>query len=185
MSCQGKTNNDRSLNLTIDKDLSTGVSALGESYPEDIWIRFDLPKISFIDKIVMYTTFYNNFYNNPDGGCHKSEDHYEGCKRNQNGTEVSVYRGEVKQKSCGKLNTTYGREQSDQIYTFYCGGKGNAVMLEKTTSKEALKLPVWKIVIFGEFVPGLYLTVTKNQLLILIFSGIDKNFLTTYLGTCC
>ena len=50
-----------------------------------------------------------------------------------NNVEVSVYQGEVKQKSCGTLQLTYGLEQSDQIYTMLCNTKGDTVKLSKST----------------------------------------------------
>ena len=47
--------------------------------------------------------------------------------------DVSVYQGEVQQKSCGTLQLTYGLEQSDQIYTLICNTEGDTVTL--STSK--------------------------------------------------
>ena len=46
--------------------------------------------------------------------------------------DVSVYQGEVKQKSCGTLQLTYGLEQSDQIYTLICNTEGDTVKLTKS-----------------------------------------------------
>ena len=45
---------------------------------------------------------------------------------------MSVYQGEVKQKSCGTLQLTYGLEQSDQIYTLICNIEGDNVKLSKS-----------------------------------------------------
>ena len=50
-----------------------------------------------------------------------------------NNMDVSVYQGDVKQKSCGTLQLTYGLEQSDQIYTLICNAKGDIVKLTKTS----------------------------------------------------
>ena len=46
--------------------------------------------------------------------------------------DVSVYQGQVKQKSCGILQRTHGLEQSDQIYTLVCSSDGDSVKLSKT-----------------------------------------------------
>ena len=81
-------------------------------------------------------------------------DKYRGCKRAQNGTEVSVYQGEVKRKSCGTLYTTEEVEQTDQIYTIYCKVKGIAVVLSTIKDYNTFKLPVWEILIFGKHLPG-------------------------------
>ena len=48
-----------------------------------------------------------------------------------NNVDVSVYQGDVKQKSCGTLQLTYGLEQSDQIYTLICNSGGDTVKLSK------------------------------------------------------
>ena len=50
-----------------------------------------------------------------------------------NNVDVSVYQGDVKQKSCGTLQLTYGLKQSDQIYTLVCDTEGDSVKLSKNT----------------------------------------------------
>ena len=45
-----------------------------------------------------------------------------------------MYQGDVKQKSCGTLQLTYGLEQSDQIYTLICNTEGDTVKLSKSTT---------------------------------------------------
>ena len=60
-----------------------------------------------------------------------SETAFRGCLNNDNNVDVSVYLGEVKQKSCGILQLTYGLEQLDQIYTLLCNTKGDTVKLTK------------------------------------------------------
>ena len=52
---------------------------------------------------------------------------------NDNNVDVSVYQGDVQQKSCGTLQLTYGMEQSDQIYTLICNTEGDTVKLSKDT----------------------------------------------------
>ena len=63
----------------------------------------------------------------------------------ENNVDVSVYLGEVKQKSCGALQLTYGLEQSDQIYTLVCNTKGDEVKLSKNTGVIA----VHEVVVIG------------------------------------
>ena len=56
-----------------------------------------------------------------------------------NNVDVSVYQGDVKQKSCGTLKLTQGLEQSGQIYTLICNIEGNAVKLSKDTGDIAVQ----------------------------------------------
>jgi hypothetical protein len=65
-------------------------------------------------------------------------DNFKSCVDNDNNVDVSVYQGEVKQKSCGTLQLTYGLDQSDQIYTLTCNAKGDNIKLSKTTGKIAV-----------------------------------------------
>ena len=58
---------------------------------------------------------------------------------------MSVYQGDVKQKSCGTLQLTYGLEQSDQIYTLLCNTKGDTVKLSKNIGSIA----VFEVVVIG------------------------------------
>ena len=55
-----------------------------------------------------------------------------------NNVDVAVYQGDVKQKSCGTLQLTYGLKQSDQIYTLICNTKGDNVKLSKSTGDIAV-----------------------------------------------
>ena len=56
---------------------------------------------------------------------------FKDCVVSDTNTDVSVYQGEVQQKSCGTIQLTYGLEQSDQIYTLICNAKGDTVKLSK------------------------------------------------------
>ena len=64
---------------------------------------------------------------------------------NENNVDVSVYQGEVKQKSCGTLQLTYGLDQSDQIYTLICNVHGDNVKLSKSNDEIA----VFEVVVIG------------------------------------
>ena len=153
LSSSGSTRYDRPLSRTIDKDLSTAISVQTTSLEEGIWIRFELPKSSFVESVVVYLNFFTNSYN-PNGSCMVSIEKYRKCKTSHNNTEVSVYQGDVKQKSCGTLYTTFGLDQSDQIYTIKCNVHGDKVVLTKQPIDTHSLLPLWEIVIFGT-VPGL------------------------------
>ena len=60
--------------------------------------------------------------------------------------DVSVYQGDVKQKSCGTLQLTYGLEQSDQIYTLLCNVAGDSLRFTKTSVD---RLVIAEVVVSG------------------------------------
>ena len=95
-------------------------------------MKIEFGKSYFINKIVIYYMFYTNWYN-PSGPCYGSEANFRGCVNHHNNVDVSVYQGEVKKKSCGTLQLTYGLKQSDQIYTLICNAEGDTVILSKTS----------------------------------------------------
>ena len=97
----------------------------------ETWLTLEFDKTYFIHKVVIYYIFYTNWYN-PDGWCAQSEARFRVCVDSDNNVDVSVYQGEVQQKSCGTLQLTYGLEQSDQIYTLLCLTEGNTVKLSKS-----------------------------------------------------
>ena len=114
----------------VDRDLSTIAStAVGEP-----WLKLEFDRPYFIHKIVTYYRFYTNWFH-PNSWCVQSEDRFRECTNTDNNVDVSVYQGEVKQKSCGTLQLTYGLEQSDQIYTLICNTEGNTVKFSKTTGR--------------------------------------------------
>ena len=96
------------------------------------WLKLEFDKSYFINKVVIYYTFYTNWYNSSDW-CAQSTARFRRCVDSDNNVDVSVYQGEVKQKSCGTLQLTYGLEQSDQIYTLICNIYGDTVKLSKTS----------------------------------------------------
>ena len=73
----------------------------------------------------------------------RSFDIFKSCVDSDNDVDVSVYQGEVKQKSCGTLQLTYGLEESDQIYTLLCNAEGDTVKL----SKDQGNIAVWEIAV--------------------------------------
>ena len=75
--------------------------------------------------------------------CVQSEENFIACVNNDNNVDVSVYQGDIKQKSCGTLQLTYGLEQSDQIYTLLCNTEGDTVKLSKGTGN----IVVWEVVV--------------------------------------
>jgi hypothetical protein len=129
-----------------DKDLST--SAVTKDANEARWMKIELGKEIFVHKILIYYSFYTNWYN-PSNFCAKSVSNFKKCVDMDNNVDVSVYQGDEKQKSCGTLKLTYGLEQSDQIYTLICGKEGDTVKL----SKDKGNVAVFEIVVTGK---GIY-----------------------------
>ena len=94
-------------------------------------MKLEFDRTYLIHKIVIYNRFYTNWYH--PSYCAKSEAAFKECVDKSNDVDVSVYQGEVKQKSCGTLQLTYGLEQSDQIHTLICNSEGDTVKLSKST----------------------------------------------------
>ena len=128
----GKTFNDKeelfAAAYAVDGDLSTVAATETENGAG--WLKLEFDKHYFIHKVVIYNRFYTNWYH-PGDYCMKSKARFMECLDGDNNVDVSVYQGEVLQKSCGTLQLTYGLEQSDQIYTLVCNIMGNSVILSK------------------------------------------------------
>ena len=118
-----------------DRDLST--LAVTNTDNGAGWLKLKFDNTYFIHKVVIYYMFYTNWY---DSGhlCVQSEAKFRGCVDMNNNVDVSVYQGDVKQKSCGTLQLTYGLEQSDQIYTLFCNAEGDTMKLSKSTGNIAV-----------------------------------------------
>jgi hypothetical protein len=127
----------------FDKDLST--RSIATKLDGVCWIKIELSNTHFVHKILIYYAFYTNWYS-PNQWCAKSVNNFKQCVNVENNVDVSVYRGDAKQKSCGTLKLTYGLEQSDQIYTLICGTEGDTVKLTKTSQS---RITVYEIVITG------------------------------------
>ena len=143
---QGKTwdNNEQCCAAAhaIDGDLSTG--AIAQTDNGAVWIKLQFDKTYFINKIIIYYRFYTDWYHS-NNGCVQSESNFKACVDMDNNVDVSVYQGEVKQKSCGTLQLTYALEQSDQIYTLICNTGGDTVKLSKSTGN----IVVFEVVVIG------------------------------------
>ena len=143
---QGKTlgNNENRFAAAhaIDKDLST--SAVTRTSDGAGWVKLGFDETKYVHKVFVYYWFYTNWYDFTQD-CAKSEDQFEICVDNDKNVDVSVYQGDVKQKSCGTLQLTYGLEQSDQIYTLLCNTEGDTVKFSKDTGNIA----VLEVVITG------------------------------------
>ena len=119
----------------IDRDLMTeAATATGNGAG---WIKLDFGKTYLIHKVIIYRRFYTNWYH-PSDWCTQSEYNFRACVDKHNNVDVAVKQGDVKQKSCGTLQLTYGLEQSDQIYTLICNTKGDTVILSKSTGDLAV-----------------------------------------------
>ena len=109
----------------------------------EAWLKLQFDQSNFIGKIVIYYGFYTNWYFDI------VEADYTDWIDQRSNVDVTVYQGEVKQKSCGTLQMTYGLEQSDQIYTLICDTKGDTVKLSKSENR----ILVYEIVVLSS--PGI------------------------------
>ena len=119
----------------IDRDLMT--EAATETGNGAGWIKLDFGKTYLIHKVITYRRFYINWYH-PSDWCTQSEYNFRACVDKHNNVDVAVYERDVKQKSCGTLQLSYGLDQSDQIYTLICNTKGDTVILSKSTGDLAV-----------------------------------------------
>ena len=107
-------NDDCCAAYAIDKDLSTEANTpTSDGYG---MLEIEYGKEFFLRTVIIYYRFYNNWFH-PKMYCVQTVDRFKACVDNHSDVDVSVYQGEVKQKSCGTFSPTYGLEQSDQIYT--------------------------------------------------------------------
>ena len=125
----------------IDKDLST--TSRTQTADGTGWFKIEFDSVNFIHKVIIYSRFYTDWFKRIS--CSKSVSGFENCVDDINNVDVSVYKGEVKQKSCGTLQLTYGLEQSDQIYTLICNIEGDNVKLSKSTGR----IMVYEIIVTG------------------------------------
>ena len=143
---QGKTvhNNEEiyAAANAIDRDLSTAAATHTENGAG--WLELQFDKTYFINKIIIYYRFFTDWYY-PNDWCVESVSNFKACVDNENNVDVSVYQGDVKQKSCGTLQLTYGLEQSDQINTLICNTEGDTVKLSKDTGD----ILVFEVVVIG------------------------------------
>ena len=119
----------------VDGDLST--VAVTHSIDGAGWLKLEFDKTYFIHQVVIYYWFFDGWYN-PDDIHVQGLKGFMNCVNNENNVDVSVYQEEVKLKSCGTLQLTYGLEQSDQIYTLLCNIRGNILKLSKSTGNIAV-----------------------------------------------
>ena len=96
----------------IDKDFSTAAVAITDN--EASWLKLHFDQAYTIRKIIIYYTFYTNWYNSNDW-CVQSEANFRSCLDKDSNVDVSVYQEDIKKRSCGILKLTYGLEKADQI----------------------------------------------------------------------
>ena len=114
----------------VDRDLTTPAATKTDDGAG--WIKLKFSKTQFIHKIIIYYKFYTDWFV-PETDCAQTVEKFKGCVDGDNNVDVSVYQGDVLQKSCGTLQLTYGLKQSDQIYTLICNTEGDEVKLSKST----------------------------------------------------
>ena len=116
----------------IDKDLSRdAITSTDDGYG---MLEIEYGRTFFLRKVIMYYRFYTNWFY-PKIWCAQKVENFKVCVGNHRNVDVSVYQGEVKQKSCGTFSPTYALEQSGQIYTLNCYAVGDKVRFTKTTPK--------------------------------------------------
>ena len=133
---QGNTVNNNeewfAAKYAVDKFLPTFTAT--ETADGTGWLKLEFDKSYTINFVVVYYRFYNNWYHQ-FSWCLQSEERFKACANDANNVDVSVYQGDVLQKSCGTLQLTYGLEQSDQIYTLLCNTEGDNLKLSKSSGK--------------------------------------------------
>ena len=114
----------------IDQDLSTSAGINTENGVG--WLKLHFNRTYHVKKIIIYYKFSDYWYF-PNSTCIGPSETII-CANMDDNVEVSVYQGEVKQKSCGTLKLKHGLDQSDQIYPMECDAKGDTVKLSKNES---------------------------------------------------
>ena len=130
---------------TFATDMNLMTSAVTDTENGAGWLKLQFSKTHLIHKVVVYHRFYTHWYK-PGAWCSGNIEKFKGCVDQDNNVDVSVYQGEVKQKSCGTLQLTYGLKQTDQIYTLICNTAGDSVKLTKHT---AVKMRVFDIAVIS------------------------------------
>ena len=101
----------------------------------------------------MYSSsrFYTGWHDASDS-CVQDIDSFETCLRLRSDVRVSVYQGEVEQKTCGTIELTLGLERSDQIYIIVCDAVGDTVIF----SKDSDIIEVFEIEVISNLTVGEY-----------------------------
>ena len=129
---------------TVDRDLSTVFKTHVEN--GEAWFKMEFGNAEFIHEVTIYTRFFTDWYRS-SSNCAQSINKFKSCIDESNDVDVSVYQGDVKLKSCGTLQMTYGLERADQIYTLLCNTEGDSIKLSKTTGD---RIAFHEIVVTGK-----------------------------------
>ena len=116
--------------FAIDKDLSTFTAT--NTIDGYGLLKIEYGRSYFFRKIIIYYIFFNNWFD-PGLWCAQSAANFKACVDKHSDVDVSVYQGDVKQKSCGTFSPTYALDQSDQIYTLICYAVGDSLRFSKTS----------------------------------------------------
>ena len=132
-----RSNNGNSFDAAyaVDHNFLTFSGAGTDDGNQPVWLKLEFDKAYFIHKVVIYYRFYIYWHDPDNYWCTQSVANFKACVNDENTVDVSVYKGNVRQKSCGTLQLTYGLEQSDQIYTLLCNTDGDTVKLSKSSGK--------------------------------------------------
>ena len=128
---QGKTYSNNEQCCAAAHATDRNFATISASDTGGLWLMLKFDRRFFISKIIIYYQFYTNWFS--DSWCVQTEENFRSCAKSHSNVDVSVYQGDVKQKSCGTLQLTYGLKQSNQIYTLICNTEGDTVKLSKST----------------------------------------------------
>ena len=149
----------------VDRDRATKA----KSFSNPPWLKLEFEKNYFIHRVIINYRFYTDWFD-PTDYCAQTISNYKGCVSLHDNVDVSVYQGEVKQKSCGTLKLTYGLEQMDQIYTLICDIEGDTVKLSRRNGE----LSVWEVAVTSTGVIQIYF----ENFLFSLFQQSESNNLT-------
>ena len=133
----------------IDRDLATGSMASARSGYG--WIKLEFRRTYFIHKVVIYGRFYTDWFPEIPGYCSENESQYQRCLNyDLRYVDVAVYRGDTHKAHCGRIPTSYGLKQEDQIYTMFCNAMGDTVKLEKRETEYFIGISEIVVASFGK-----------------------------------
>ena len=125
----------------IDNDLYSRAVLVRENTTNSSWIKISLDRPYFITKVVVYNTFFVDWYV-PDSDCVVNTEHFISCNNKVDGVNVTV-----SEKICATLQVfPTALDQKDQVYSLLCNAEGKEVLLSKS---EVQKFSIRDVAILG------------------------------------
>ena len=101
---------------------------------ETLWLKLHFSKLYFIDKIRVYSNYYNNWFDSSEE-CQRNVNVYQSCKRQFGDVQLDLLdQDQNVATTCGLLEFSVGLEREDQVYEFECGTEAEYVLLSKMGS---------------------------------------------------